>query len=155
MAGVLGLRIEVSLIKDIGKRRGVFLVSRKDPFHMRRELTIGDVCEIETPSRLAYVQYTHDDPGMGQLVRVLPGLFAARRNVRDPAHQQELYFVFYVLKNALSRGQARFVSNEPVPEWAKTLPTMRHGTWDNSCWFIGDGSIEFSPQNIPRFLKVK
>jgi hypothetical protein len=75
--------------------------------------------------------------------------------VASLVQQKELYFVFYILGDAMRKGQVQFVSNEPVPEWAKSFPIMRHrGVWDNS-WFIGDGSKEFSPTEIPKMLKVK
>ncbi|HXE35194.1 MAG TPA: ribonuclease E inhibitor RraB [Verrucomicrobiae bacterium] len=88
---------------------------------------IGDICEIETPAGLAYVQYTHEDEGMGQLVRVLPGLFNKRPlQFGDLAKERELYFTFYTLEGALRKKQATVVSNQPVPDWAKPLPLMRH-----------------------------
>ncbi len=68
---------------------------------MKKRAEIGDVCEIRTPAGLAYVQYTHPHPSMGQLVRVLPGLYAGRPDVRELAQQKELYFIFYTLDYAL------------------------------------------------------
>src|SRR5215469_6337718 len=38
-----------------------------------RKPEIGDIYEIKTSAGLAYVQYTHDERDMGELVRVLPG----------------------------------------------------------------------------------
>ena len=74
-----------------------------------------------TPAGLAYLQYSHDDDGcgMGQLVRVLPGLHDIRPDdFAELARQKELYFVFYTLEYALRAGQTQIVSNQPVPEWA-------------------------------------
>ncbi len=122
---------------------------------MPKRARIGDVYEIATPAGFAYVQYTHDDPDKSELVRVLPGFYTARPNVKELTQQRELHFMFYLIGHAVRRGQVKLVSNEPVPDWAKPFPIMRHhGFWDNS-WFIGDGSIHFSPENIPKFLKVK
>lgn len=122
---------------------------------MGKRLTIGDVYEIATPTGLAYVQYTHDDPDKSELVRVLPGLYATRPNIKELTQQKELYFVFYLIGHALRRGHVKLVSNEPIPEWAKAFPVMRHeGILDKS-WYIGDGSMHFSLENIPKFLKVK
>jgi hypothetical protein len=87
---------------------------------------IGDICEIETPAGLAYVQYTHDNSDMGQLVRVLPGLFSVRPMDFDQfVKQKELYFIFYTLNYALRAGQTEVVSHQPVPEWAQEDPVMR------------------------------
>jgi len=88
---------------------------------------IGDICEIRTPGGLGYVQYTHDQTaGMGELVRVLPGLFEARpTDFTSLARQKELYFVFYTLSYALRAGQGEIVSHQAVPEWARPYPLMR------------------------------
>lgn len=93
----------------------------------RRKAKIGDIAEIKTPSGLAYAQYTHDGRDMGELVRVLPGLYDARpSDFVELAKQRELYFIFYTLNYALRAGQTEIVSNQPVPEWVKPIPLMRH-----------------------------
>jgi hypothetical protein len=87
---------------------------------------IGDICEIRTPAGMAYVQYTHDGRDMGQLVRVLPGVFSTRpTDFAELAKQRELYFVFYTLNCALRDHQAEIVSHQPVPPWAQSCPLMR------------------------------
>jgi len=87
---------------------------------------IGDVCEIKTPAGLAYLQYTHDGKDMGQLVRVLPGVFSARPiDFADLAKRRELYFVFYTLNYAIRDRHSEVVSHQPVPEWAQPYPLMR------------------------------
>jgi len=93
---------------------------------------IGDICEVKTPAGLAYLQYTHDSKNtMGQLVRVLRGLFRSRPSEFGVlAKQRELYFVFYTLKYALRNQQAEIVSHQPVPEWAQPYPLMR---WRGAC----------------------
>jgi hypothetical protein len=94
---------------------------------MAKAPRIGDIFEISTPAGLAYVQHTHETKEMGQLIRVLPGLFH-NRPVDFPslAQQKELYFIFYPLEGALRAKQTFIVSHAPVPDWAQTLPTMRH-----------------------------
>jgi hypothetical protein len=87
---------------------------------------IGDICEIKTPAGLAYVQYTHEGRDMGQLVRVLPGLFSTRpTDFAELSQRKELYFAFYTLNYALRDHQAEVVSHQPVPEWAQPYPLMR------------------------------
>lgn len=94
-----------------------------------KKLTIGDVVEISTPRGLAYVQYTHSDRDMGELVRVIPGLYASRPlNLAELVRGSELYFVFYTLMYAVRAGQAKIVSNEPLPEHAQAEPLMRHAS---------------------------
>jgi hypothetical protein len=121
---------------------------------VKKKPKIGEVYEIQTPMGLAYVQYTHYHPSMGELVRVLPGLYVERPDAGSLVQQKELYFVFYVLDDALRKGQAQIVSNEPVPQWARPFPVMRHSTFDNS-WLIGDGYEGMALENIRRMLKVR
>lgn len=86
-----------------------------------------------TPEGRAYVQYTHDGHGMGQLVGVLPGLYDARpQDLAKLANQKELYFIFYTLNYALRDHQAEIVSHQPVPDWARPYPLMRWGLGDIS-----------------------
>lgn len=91
------------------------------------KLRIGDIGEISTAVGLAYVQYTHDGNDMAELVRVLPGFHQTRpSDFVELAKQKELYFVFYTLRYAVRAGQTKIVSNQPVPDWAKAVPPMRH-----------------------------
>ncbi len=93
----------------------------------KRMAQIGDIAEIETPRGLAYVQYTHNAADMGELVRVLPGLYPSRpTDFANLAKLKELYFIFYTLTYALRSGQIQIVSKQPVPEWARSIPKMRH-----------------------------
>jgi hypothetical protein len=95
---------------------------------------------------LAYVQYTHDGRDIGQLVRVLPGLYNTRpTDFAELAKQRELYFIFYTLNYALRDHKAEVVSHQAVPEWAQPYPHMRWcGARDPSgkaiAWKIFSGS---------------
>jgi hypothetical protein len=91
-----------------------------------RKAKIGDIFEIKTPIGLAYVQYTHDGEDMGELVRVLPGVYSSRpSDFATVAKQKEMYFIFYTLEYALRAKQVEIVSKQPVPEWARQVPIMR------------------------------
>lgn len=94
---------------------------------MRRRATrVGDIVEVKTPKGLAYLQYTHDRKGMGELVRILPGLFAVRpADFAQLANQRELYFVFYTLRHALKKRLVEVASHQPIPEWVRQYPLMR------------------------------
>jgi len=94
----------------------------------KRKAEIGDICEIVSPAGRAYVQYTHDGHGMGELVRVLPGLYDVRpKDLAPLAKQKELYFVFCTLDYAVRDKNAEIVSHQPVPDWARPYPLMRWG----------------------------
>jgi regulator of ribonuclease activity B len=101
---------------------------------------IGDIFEIKTPAGLAYIQYTHEGAGMGQLVRVLPGLFDSRPpDLGELAKQRELYFIFYTLNYAARNRQALAVSHQRLPEWAQPPPLMRWSL-NNKAWKIFSAS---------------
>src|SRR5437016_1378380 len=126
---------------------------------MARKPTIGDICEVKTPAGLAYIQYTHDHPSMGQLMRVLPGLFAARPDIKKLAQQRELYFFFYALQYALRDRLLDVVSNESVPQWARSYPLMRADRGSDTSgktlsWLILDASKQLTLDEIPKMLKV-
>jgi len=92
-----------------------------------KKVHIGDIVEISTPAGLGYVQYTHDGDTEGELVRVLPGLYADRpSDLATLSRQKELYFVFYIMDYAVRAGLTTVVSNQPVPDWAQEPPMMRH-----------------------------
>jgi hypothetical protein len=121
-----------------------------------KKATIGDIVEISTPAGLGYVQYTHDAGTNGELVRVLPGLYTNRpSDFAALARQKELYFVFYIMNYALRAGQATVVSNQPVPEWAKAHPMMRHAAaFDDFSrvirWRIVSAASQLTPQELIR-----
>jgi hypothetical protein len=110
---------------------------------------LGDIIEIRTPKGLAYAQYTHKNAEYGHLIRVLPGLFDSRpENFETLANTKELYFVFFPLAAAVSRGLVAIVSNENIPVWAQKLPFMRRaggltpgGKVLN--WWLWDGEKEW------------
>jgi hypothetical protein len=84
---------------------------------LKRKAAIGDILEIKTPAGLAYLQYTHEHPSMGALVRILPGLYQGRpRDFTDLSRQRELYFTFYTLEYALPKRETEIVSHQPVPD---------------------------------------
>jgi len=118
---------------------------------------IGDVVEIRTPAGLRYVQYTHDGGTSGQLVRVLPGLFANRPEAfSDLAQQREQYFVFYTLDYALRADDgAEVVSNQPIPDWARPYPMMRHSAATDETgrtirWRIISAASRLTPEELQR-----
>lgn len=109
-----------------------------------RVARIGDVYEVDTGTGLGYVQFAHDGGKMGELIRVLPGLFSTRPNISELAREHEMYFVFFTLEHSLGEKLVQFISNEPTPEGARSFPIMRKrggidGSGKTLNWFIGDG----------------
>jgi hypothetical protein len=61
-----------------------------------RRFRVGDVFEFRTPCGLSYLQHTMTDPLFGDLIRVLPNVFACRPPSVDALVQEkERYFVFF------------------------------------------------------------
>jgi Regulator of ribonuclease activity B len=118
---------------------------------------IGDIVEIRTPSGLGYVQYTHDaNPKLGELVRVFPGLYDIRpTDFAVLAGQKELYFIFYIMNYALRAGWAEVVSNQPIPQWAKDSPMMRHAAAHDDFgrvirWRLINAASPLTPEELIR-----
>jgi len=125
---------------------------------MKLKLKVGDICEVRTPAGLAYIQFTHEHEYMGELVRVLPGLYESRPgDFSVLARQKELYFVFTPLRYSIRSKNIEIVSHDNVPEWAKPYPLMRL-SWGTDRdgktlrWKIADASVQWTiadHQRIP------
>lgn len=123
-------------------------MSRKHPEERVRP-QIGDVIEITTPRGFAYAQYTHehrDPPRMGSLLRVLPGVFDQRPELKSLVEEEERFSVFFPLHAALGRGIFRIVANEPVPPSKRPFPIFRSRARPEISagpWFYWDGRREW------------
>jgi Regulator of ribonuclease activity B len=127
---------------------------------MLRKAKIGDVFEIETPRGHGYIQYTHDAPSLGQLIRVLPGLYQQRPDVKKLVCEGELYFVFYPLNYALRDGSVKLVFQEALPASIVPFPTMRKRAGEDrngkpTSWLIGDGSKQSTFGEFAHLLRVR
>jgi hypothetical protein len=119
---------------------------------LKKKAAIGDILEIKTPSGLAYLQYTHQHPDMGAMVRVLPGLYERRpTDFTDLAQQRELYFTYYVLRYALPKGETEVVSHQPVPDWAQPYPMIRHS--NGGFWIITRADVPLTLENVRKSPK--
>ena len=73
--------------------------------------------EIATPKGFAYAQYTHDDDSYGELVRILPGLYATRpADLAALVQQRERYVTFTDLRWGLRANNDTVVDGRKVPE---------------------------------------
>lgn len=107
---------------------------------------LGDVYEVDTPSGVGYLQYTHEHKLMGSLVRVLPGVFSV-----PPTDLSELvsgptrFVVFYPIGATIrDRARVRFVDHFDVPSHARPFPLMK---WEKASqedgkvgWTLWDGN---------------
>jgi hypothetical protein len=121
---------------------------------MTTGIRVGDIIEFATPRGLAYAQYTHRDAStlrLGQLIRVLPGLYQVPvDDLTSLTNQHELFFAFYLVDVAVARGLVRRVGNAPIPAGAKEFPLMRAPgpKFDKATkrvleWWVWDGQREY------------
>jgi hypothetical protein len=111
------------------------------------KLVPGDIVEIEKDSGLCYVQVTHDHPSYPEVVRSLPGIFAARPQDLGKLARSDSRFSAMVPLAAAIEGRkisASLVSNAPVPEAYAAFPTfrvpIRDQQGDIAYWWLWDGS---------------
>ena len=110
---------------------------------------LGDVVELKTSDGFAYVQYTHEDPTYGELVRVLPEVYEARQDPRVVATlvaEKTVFHSFVFLEESLKEPRlARVIGNFPIPRHAKAFPVFRTGlpnprTGEVEDWVLWDGN---------------
>lgn len=110
---------------------------------------IGDVLEIATPKGFAYAQYTHKHQLMGDLIRVLPGIFHDRPDDIDALLEEEPQFVTFVpLASFMKRKTCSTVANRPIPASQQEFPLFRNGLPNPSTqkvenWWLWDGVQEW------------
>ena len=112
---------------------------------------IGDVVEIPTPRGLAYAQFTHkhtSPPRYGDLVRVLPGVFAVRPDDFSALVNSDPQFVAFIpLGPACARKLFHIVANESVPPVAQVFPLFRSSARGpggvRGPWWLWDGTTEW------------
>ena len=84
---------------------------------------IGDVIEIATPKGFAYAQFTHDHPMLGEVLRILPGLYATRpADLAALVQQRERYVTFFALRAILRDDEVTVLDGREVPEMAIVGP---------------------------------
>jgi hypothetical protein len=112
---------------------------------------LGDVAEVPTSKGLAYVQYTHHHPDIGQLVRVLPGIRAGRPDLtafRALVEGPTLYHTFFMLDGELEMGGVVPVGSFSIPPHARDFPVFRAGLPDRTTrkiehWVFWDGERQW------------
>ena len=72
------------------------------------------------------MQYTHDDPGHGSLLRVLPGAFTKRpESFSELVRQTELYFLFLPVRYAVRKQVAEIAAYEQeIPDRVRPFPLI-------------------------------
>ena len=93
---------------------------------MKRKIEIGDVFEIETVIGKAYLQYIYKDDTLGELIRILPGVYNdIPEYFNELIKSEEEYMIFFPLAAAFKKKIVRYVSSYPnnkfaIPEFMRS-----------------------------------
>lgn len=84
------------------------------------KIEIGDIFEIDTPAGKAYLHYVYKDKVIGDLIRVLPGLYPEKpNNLTDLASLKERYMIFFPLSAAFNKKIVRNVGQFNLSTYTK------------------------------------
>lgn len=90
-----------------------------------KKIKLGDIFEINTHKGKAYLHYIYKDPSVGDLIRVLPGIYPERpANFDTLAGSNEDYMIFFPLSAAYKRKIIECVGFYPADGFSKP-PYMR------------------------------
>jgi hypothetical protein len=79
-------------------------------------LKIGDVFEIVTPIGKAYIQYVLNNETIGELIRVIPGVYDNQPiNLAEIVDKKEEYFVHFPIKAANKQKIIELIGNFELP----------------------------------------
>lgn len=85
-----------------------------------KRIKVGDIFEINTPKGKAYLHYIYKDQKIGDLIRILPGLYSERPISFDKlASSKEKFMVFFPLSAANKQKIVEHVSHYPANNFEK------------------------------------
>ncbi len=96
-----------------------------------KNIKLGDIFEITTPKGNAYLHYVYKDIELGELIRVLPGLYSKRpTSVEKLAISRELYYIFLPLAaaqkgNIVELAGSYFSGTFNKPKYMRTEHNVR------------------------------
>jgi hypothetical protein len=81
-----------------------------------KRIKLGDVFEIEITQGKAYFQYVFNNEMIGELIRVLPGIFETQFNdLPQLVNGETEYFIHFPVKAACKQKIIKFVGNYDLP----------------------------------------
>lgn len=105
-------------------------------------IKIGDVFEISTPKGKAYLQYVHKHETIGELIRILDGLYVdGCERLDELVENKELYLIHFPLGIAYKRRIVNKMGNYPLPTNFKLPRKFRDDhiiRGEFICWHIVD-----------------
>lgn len=110
-----------------------------------KRIKIGDVFRIKTDNGIAYFQYVFNNKTIGELIRILPGLYEEQlNNLSDLVEEKELFFIHFPLKAAYKQEIVNFVDNFDLPKSLKLPRYMRSKKVDNESKLISWQIIDYN-----------
>lgn len=126
------------------------LDTRASELAMPRSL-VGTVIEIRTRKGLAYALVSHEVPGMGGLLRVLPGFHSKLDDVAKLLEAKPRFVVFFPVRQAIQAGIVRVWGTVAVPDAASRFPLFRaaglRGIANGPVW-LWDGSRRWRDDSL-------
>ncbi|TCI30747.1 hypothetical protein EVJ33_05495 [Exiguobacterium sp. SL-10] len=108
-------------------------------------IQIGDVFKINTPNGEAYLQYVHEDKTIGELVRILPGVYEKTpKNLKEIVAEKEAYLLHCPLKPAIRHKIIEAISNYDIPQDFKIPHKFRTEITDNEGNLVGWHIVDYS-----------
>ena len=81
------------------------------------QLKVGDVFEVDTPRGKAYIQYVSHNEVIGELIRVLPGVYDKRpENLMEIVNKKGDYFIHFPVKAAKKQKIVELISHFALPK---------------------------------------
>lgn len=111
---------------------------------------IGDILEVLTKKRLAYVQYTHENE-YGGVIRVLPGIFdhpLQKDTLCKLATHPHEFIAIIPVTAAVSRKIFKVAAHCDIPEFANSHPIFRSSKGEYEDYTLWDGEKEWSKDEL-------
>lgn len=109
-----------------------------------RKYAPGTVLEIAAAKGLAYAQYTHDVPDVGDLITVYEGQYPTRPDPIEIVTRAPVQFkLVTLLDHALRRKMMVVAGAAPIPDHSRTFPVFRNRPLFTDRWKFWDGKREW------------
>lgn len=114
-------------------------------------IKIGDILEVKTSKGFAYIQYTHEDPVYGEIVRVLEGIF---KDAQHPdqlcilAQNPHVFVAIIPLAAVVKKKIFQVVARCDVPAFASQYPTFRTAKGAYKRYVLYDGNKKWRKEDL-------
>lgn len=101
---------------------------------------VGDMFAIETGRGRAYLHFVYRDDEIGEMIRVLPGLYTLEPSLVQLVSSEERYVVFFPISAALKQKLVDFVGHYPADDFRipRHMRTEHNVRGEFVCWHIVD-----------------